>query len=104
MREPITLGLLSLKQERTFARVLDILQRAAQRSLVFELNNGWAVGLQDLGQFEPYVTLVRELKKDGMQFSRGSDSHRVADIGTGDGIRRLAQEAGLESQDWVDPA
>lgn len=101
-REPITLGLLSLKQERTFARILEILRRAAHLSLVFELNNGWAIGLQELGQFEEYVVLVRELKKCGMKFSRGSDSHGEADVGTCDGIRRLAREAGLEQHDWLD--
>lgn len=104
LREPVTLGLLSLREDRTLARALEILRRATRRGLVFELNNGWAMGLKARGDLEPYAALVSDLKAEGMRFCRGSDSHKLSDVGSAEGIRRLAQAAGLEPHDWLDPA
>ncbi|MCC6729937.1 MAG: hypothetical protein IT208_11430 [Chthonomonadales bacterium] len=101
LREPITLGLLSLREDRTLERARGILATAARRGAAFELNNGWALGLERLGQYEPYVALVRDLRAEGMRFSRGSDSHGVIGVGAADGIARLARAAGIEPGDWL---
>lgn len=102
LREPIALDLFSLNDDRTMARAFDILARAAERSIAFELNNGWPERLRELGEFDAYVSLVRGLKERGMKFSCGSDSHRLSQIGGREGILALAQAAGLEPTDWFD--
>jgi histidinol phosphatase-like PHP family hydrolase len=102
LREPINLGMLSLTDDRTMARALEVLHKAANRSVAFEINNGWCGAVRNLGEFDEYVTLMRELKARGMKFSCGSDAHGVEHVGAREGIRQLTQAAGLEAGDWFD--
>jgi HisJ family histidinol phosphate phosphatase len=104
LREPITLGLIALREPAVLQRAIDVLAMAAARGVAFELNEAWLCNLLLTSQYEPYMDLMRELKRRGMKFSRGSDAHSPQSIGRCREIEHTARELGLTQNDWLDPA
>lgn len=103
LREPISNGLISLADDALFTAALDAFTPGIQQHVAFELNNAFLAFLSGTPQFRFYVALLVELKKKGMKFSRGSDSHGVCNLGGCEGICLTAEQAGLTRDDWLDP-
>jgi histidinol phosphatase-like PHP family hydrolase len=101
LREPISLGLLDLRERPTFDRAVAILEAAAAKHMAFELNNGWCQGVADLGQRDAFMALAREARAVGMRFSRGSDAHAIEHVGGCGAIGGLAADLALTAADWV---
>src|SRR5262249_48660572 len=104
LREPLMLGLFSLREGAMLKRVLKRFEQVLHPGVVFEINDAWVGRLAQTTEYEPYVELVRAAKHEGVRFARGSDSHRADDVGRYDGLLRIVADAGLELSDWIDPS
>jgi histidinol phosphatase-like PHP family hydrolase len=103
LREPISMGLIPLQDVELFEDVADAFVPAIGHGVAFELNNAFLSNLSGTYQFPGYIKLIRALKARGMKFSRGSDSHCLANLGACGSIGHAADEAGLTASDWYDP-
>jgi HisJ family histidinol phosphate phosphatase len=103
LRFPIELKLFDLKDDVTFHRVYNILKKLALRNASFEINNGLVGTLINNGYIHTYAALVRELKKAGIKFSFGSDSHSSSTVGDMSKGEVLVNLAGIEECDWIKP-
>lgn len=103
LRFPIELGLFDIKQDKVFFKVIDVLKKLAVKNAAFEINNSFAATLKKKDYFDVYASLIGELKKYGVKFSRGSDSHSVKNLGKWDGGCLLGEQAGLDRADWLVP-
>jgi len=104
LREPMALGLFSLRDPATVRRLVEIFAPAARQKIAFELNDAWLGTLAKTPAFEPYLELLQELHRQGMRFSRGSDAHSPANVGNCKEIAYVAKHLGLTSDDWLQPA
>ena len=104
LREPISIGLISLADDELFDACIELFRPAIPQQIAFELNNSFLAYLQSTTQYAPYLNLLQELKRLGMKFSRGSDSHSVASVGACDAIQSAADLLQLSIADWLDPS
>ncbi len=103
VRFPIELNLFDIKNDIVFLRVVDILKKLADKKTAFEINDKLAGILMNSGYMEIYADLIKELKKYGVKFCRGSDSHSLGKVGSWNNAQCLVSLSGITDEDWIKP-
>ncbi len=102
LREPLAMNLIDLMDMQTMDQCVALFRPAIDHGIAFELNDSFLTALVASSQIDPYLELIWRLKRLGMRFSRGSDSHGLLKVGAADAIAMAAQSADVKQGDWID--
>lgn len=103
LRYPTEFGFFDIRDDRAYLRVFEVFKKLKSKGAGFEINDPNIGLIRQRGYIEAYTSLIRDLKNAGVRFSRGSDAHKLANVGRWEEGASLATSAGLTETDWIDP-
>lgn len=102
LREPLVMNIIDLTDDQLMEAIVRSFAPAIDQGIAFELNNAFLAALSISTQYDPYLAMAIRLRRMGMKFSRGSDSHGALKVGACEAIAGFAHDAGLTRDDWFD--
>lgn len=102
LREPMVMNIVDLEDQVVMEAAIAAFGPAIDQGIAFELNNAYLAALSMSTQYDAYLAMALRLRKLGMKFSRGSDSHSATKVGAAEAIASFAHDVALTRDDWFD--